>query len=62
MLLVGIYCPVGVPTASHAVKNTFTGELYMPTAWVALCSFITYAVEGLELRTSRSQIPRFFFM
>ena len=26
MLRVGIYCPVGVPTANHAVKHTFIGR------------------------------------
>ena len=54
--------PVGVPMANHAITHTFRGVLYIPTAWVSLCSFTCLAVVGLESRTSRSQIPRFSFV
>ena len=40
--LVVVYTvPVGVPMANHAITHTFRGVLYIPTAWVSLCSFTT---------------------
>ena len=48
--------------ANHAIKHTFWDVLYIPTAWVSLCSFTCLAVVGLESRTSRSKIPRFSFV
>ena len=48
--------------ANHAITHTFGGVLYIPTAWVSLCSFTCLAVVGLESRTSRSQRPRFSFV
>jgi hypothetical protein len=40
--------PVGVQMANYAIRHTFRGVLYIPTAWVSLCLFTTKAVVGLE--------------
>ena len=38
MLRVGIFRPVGVPTANHAVMHTFMGRIVYTTAWVSILS------------------------
>ena len=62
MLRVGIICcPVGVPMANHAITHTFMGALYTNGVGITLSVHPTGFLRP-QLRTGRSQIPRFSFV
>ena len=62
MLRVGIYRPVGVPTANHAVMHTFMGRtIYTNGVGIdSVMSFCTGNLRTLTVDRQKPDAPLFF--